>query len=232
MAYDRESVLEQYPSEITDILKATTADPKDKGARMKVATTLARVLSFTKRRTGEDRTPQDTEVYKLAATIRQARSREQFDSLIQQSVPKAKANILEKYNLVWDLPWSTEQEQVRKPRRRRAKKAEVSEAVPDIGARIDALPTGQEQEQVRKPRRRRAKKAEVSEAVPDIGARIDALEQAVSGIGSQLSDLKAKIESSGTKKLVRQLDEVLQKLKAHQHDREDGRAYILEKKEL
>ena len=196
MAYDRESVLEQYPSEITDILKATTADPKDKGARMKVATTLARVLSFTKRRTGEDRTPQDTEVYKLAATIRQARSREQFDSLIQQSVPKAKANILEKYNLVWDLPWSTEQEQVRKPRRRRAKKAEVSEAVPDIGARIDAL------------------------------------EQAVSGIGSQLSDLKAKIESSGTKKLVRQLDEVLQKLKAHQHDREDGRAYILEKKEL
>lgn len=52
MAYDRESILQEYPSEITDILKATTADPKDKAARLKVATTLARVLSFTKRRTG------------------------------------------------------------------------------------------------------------------------------------------------------------------------------------
>ena len=48
MAYDRESILQQYPSEITDILKATTANPKDEAARLKVATTLARVLSFTK----------------------------------------------------------------------------------------------------------------------------------------------------------------------------------------
>jgi hypothetical protein len=67
---------------------------------------------------------------------------------------------------------------------------------------------------------------------PDINARIDALEEAVSQIRSQLSDLQAKIEPSGTRKPARQLDEVLQKLKAHQHDREDGRAYILEKKEL
>jgi hypothetical protein len=201
MAYDRESILQQYPSEITDILKATTADPKDKGARLKVATTLARVLSFTKRRTGEDRTPQDTEVYKLAATIRQARSQEQFDALLQQLVPKAKSGILEKYNLAWNLSWSTGQEQgqEKKPRRRRVRSAEVSESVP---------------------------------AVPDINARIDALEEAVSQIRSLFSDLQAKIESSGIRKLARQLDEVLQKLKAHQHDREDGKAYILEKKEL
>ena len=198
MAYERESILQQYPSEITDILKATTVDPKNKAARLKVATTLARVLSFTKRRTGEDRTPQDTEVYKLAAIIRQARSQEQFEALLQQLVPKAKSGILEKYNLAWKLSWST----------------------------------GQEQGQEKKPRKRRARKIEVTEAVPDITARIDALEEAVSRIGGQLSDLQAKTESSGTRKLAGQLNEVLQKLKAHQHDREDGKAYILEKKEL
>jgi len=198
MAYERGSILQQYPSEITDILKATTVDPKDKAARLKVATTLARVLSFTKRRTGEDRTPQDTEVYKLAATIRQARSQEQFEALLQQLVPKAKSGILEKYNLAWKLSWST----------------------------------GQEQGQEKKPRKRRARKIGVAEAVPDIAARIDALAEAVSRIQGQLSDLQAKTESSGTRKLAGQLNEVLQKLKAHQHDREDGKAYILEKKEL
>jgi hypothetical protein len=233
MAYDRESILQQYPSEITDILKATTADTKNKAARLKVATTLARVLSFTKRRTGEDRTPQDTEVYKLAATIRQARSQEQFETLLQQLVPKAKSGILEKYNLAWKLSWSTGQaEGQKKPRKRRVRLAEVSEAVPDTGARIDALSTGQAEGQAKKPRKRRVRLAEVSEAVPDINARIDALEEAVSRIRSQFSDLQAKTESSGTRKLAGQLAEVLQKLKAHQHDREDGKAYILEKKEI
>ena len=127
MAYERDSILQQYPSEITDILKATTLSPKDEAARLKVATTLARVLSFTKRRTGEDRTPQDTEVYKLAMTIRQARSQEQFDELLQQLVPKVKSGILEKYSLAWKLPWSTgrEQAQEKKPRRGRAKKAKA-----------------------------------------------------------------------------------------------------------
>jgi uncharacterized coiled-coil protein SlyX len=198
MAYDRESILQQYPKEITHILKATTADPKDNAARLKVATTLARALSFTKIRTGEDRTPQDTEVYKVAAVIRQAKSQEQFETLLQQLVPKAKSGILEKYNLAWNAPWLTEQEREEKPRRRRTKKAEVSEPVP---------------------------------AVPDINARIDALEKAVNQIQSQLSDVQAKIEPSGTR-MAKQLDEVLQKLRAHQHDREDGRAYILEKREL
>ncbi len=196
MAYCRESILQQYPSDITDILKATTANPKDAAARLKVATTLARALSFTKIRTGEDRTPQDTEVYKLAAAIRRAKSQEQFYEMLEQAIPKAKSRILEKYNLAWNLPWSTEE--------------------------------GQE----KKPRRRRVRSAEVSEPVPDINARIDALEKVVDEIRGQLSDLQAKTEPSGTRKLAGQLDEVLRKLKAHQHDREDGKAYILEKKEL
>ncbi len=115
-------------------------------------------------------------------------------------IPKAKSGILEKYNLSWNLPWSTEEEgQEKKPRRRRAGKAEPSEPVP---------------------------------AVPDINARIDALEEAVSQIRGQLSDLQGIIEPSRTSKLAGQLDEVLQKLRAHQHDLEDGRAYILEKKEI
>ena len=198
MAYDRGSILQQYPKEITHILKATTADPKDEAARLKVATTLARALSFTKIRTGEDRTPQDTEVYKVAAAIRQAKNQEQFETLLQQAIPKAKSRILEKYNLAWNLSWAPEQEE------------------------------GQR----KKPRKRRARKAEVSEAAPDINARIDALEEAVNQIQDQLSDLQAKLDPSGTRKLTTQLDEVLQKLKAHQHDREDGKAYILEKKEL
>ena len=92
--------------------------------------------------------------------------------------------------------------------------------------------TEEEQWQEKKPRGRRARKTEMSEPTQDVNARIDALEKAVDQIQSQLSDLQAKIEPSGTRKLARQLDEVLQKLKAHQHDREDGRAYILEKKEL
>ena len=201
MAYDRGSILQQYPKEITNILKATTADPKDETARLKVATTLARGLSFTKIRTGEDRTPADTELYKLATVIRQAKSREQFDALLQQVIPKAKSGILQKYNLSWNLPWPTEQEegQEKKPRRRRARKVEGSEPTP---------------------------------AIPDINARIDTLEEAVSQIRSQLSDLQAKIGPSETGKLAGQLDEVFQKLKAHQHDPEDGRAYILEKKEI
>jgi outer membrane murein-binding lipoprotein Lpp len=195
MAYDRESILQQYPKEITHILKATTADQKDEAARLKVATTLAKALSFTGIRTGENRTPQDTEVYKLAAAIRRAKSREQFETALQQAIPKAKSRILEKYNLVWNLPWSTEREQ------------------------------GQES------RKRRTRKAEVSEPVPDVNARIDALENAMKQIRSQLSDLQLKIEPSGTR-MAKQLDEVLQKLKAHQHDREDGKGYILEKKEI
>jgi hypothetical protein len=197
MAYDRESILQQYPKEITHILKATTADPKDEAARLKVATTLARILSFTKIRTGEDRTPQDTEVYKLAAAIRQAKSQEQFEMALQQAIPKAKSRILEKYNLAWNVPWLTEEEQW----------------------------------QEKKPRGRRARKTEMSEPTQDVNARIDALEKAVDQIQSQLSDLQAKIEPSGTR-MAGQLDEVLQKLKAHQHDREDGKAYILEKKEI
>ena len=223
MAYDRESILQQYPSDITDILKATTANPKDDAARLKVATTLARALSFTKIRTGEDRAPQDTEVYKLAAAIRQAKNQEQFDELFRQSVPKVKPHILEKYNLAWDLPWLTGQGEEKKPRKRRTRKAEASEFVaPDSGPQPAA-----------KVRTRAvAKKAEASEPVPDIYARIDALEKAVDEIRSRLSDLQAKTAPSGTRKLAGQLDEVLQKLKAHQHDREDGRAYILEKKEL
>jgi hypothetical protein len=51
-------------------------------------------------------------------------------------------------------------------------------------------------------------------------------------IQSQLSDLQAQIESSGTREPIRQLDEDFQKLRAHQHDREGGKAYILEKKGL
>lgn len=198
MAHDRHSILQEYPKEITHILKATTSDPKDETARLKVATTLARALSFAKRRTGEDRAPQDAEVYKLAAVIRQARSAEQFDQLLKEALPKARSAILEKYDLAWKLPWSPEKE------------------------------TGQKKE-----RARRARKADVSEApVPDLTARIDSLEKAISRIDNQLSDLQAMIESSGPKKLARQLDEVLQKLKTHQHDREDGKAYILEKREL
>jgi outer membrane murein-binding lipoprotein Lpp len=197
MAHDRESILQQYRKEITHILKATTADPKDEAARLKVATTLARVLSFTKIRTGEDRTPKDTEVYKVAAAIRRAKSREQFETALQQAIPKAKSRILEKYNLAWNLPWLTEQEQW----------------------------------QEKKPRGRRARKTEVSEPVPDINARIDVLEEAVNQIQSQLSDFEAAIKPSGTQ-MAKQIEEVLQKLKAHQHDPEDGKAYILEKKEL
>jgi DnaJ-domain-containing protein 1 len=198
MAYERQSILQQYPKEITNILKATTADPKDEAARLKVATTLARALSFAKIRTGEDRTPQDTEVYKLAAAIRQAKSQEQFEAALEQLIPKVKSHILEKYNLAWNLPWLAEQEQ------------------------------GQE----KKPRKRRTRKTEASEAALDINARIGALEKVMDQIQSQLSDIQARIEPSGTTKLTRQLDEVLQKLKAHQHDRENGKAYILEKKEL
>ena len=54
----------------------------------------------------------------------------------------------------------------------------------------------------------------------------------MSQIRGQLSDLQGIIEPSRTSKLAGQLDEVLQKLRAHQHDLEDGRAYILEKKEI
>jgi hypothetical protein len=198
MAHDRDSILQQYPKEITHILKATTADPNDENARLKVATTLARALLFTKIRTGEDRTPADTEVYKLATVIRQAKTREQFDALIKDAVPKVKSGILEKYDLAWKPPWAAEKESAQK-----------------------------------KTRGRRAKKAEVSEApAPDVSARIDALEKAMNRIENLLSDVEAKIESSGTKKLTKQLEEVLQKLKAHQHGREDGRAYILERKEI
>jgi hypothetical protein len=194
MAYDRESILQQYPAEITDILKATTASQRDKTARLKVATTLARALSFTKRRTGEDRTPKDTEVYKLAAVIRQAQSQQKFIELLHEAVPKARPRILEKYNLDWRLPWAPEKEG--------------------------------------KPRRGRREAAAKEAAAPDIYARIDALEKAVGQILNKLSDLPAKLDASGTRKLAGQLAEVLQKLKAHQHDREDGKAYIVEKREL
>ena len=66
----------------------------------------------------------------------------------------------------------------------------------------------------------------------DVETRIGSLEEAMNRIENQLADLRAMIESSGTRKLAGQMDEVLQKLKAHQHDPEDGRAYIMEKREL
>jgi hypothetical protein len=195
MAYDRESILKHYPTEVTDVLKATTASPKDKAARLKVATILSRALSFTKRRTGEDRTPKDTELYKLAMVIRQARTKEKFGELIHEALPKARSGILEKYNVDWSLSWAPDKE--RKQRKRRLRAAGASEA-----------------------------------PVADVQERIDALEKALGRIRSQLSDLQAKLDASGTRKLAGQLDEVLQKLKAHQHDRDDGKAYIVEKRAL
>ena len=71
----------------------------------------------------------------------------------------------------------------------------------------------------------------MSEPTPNINARIDALEKAVKEIQDRLSGVQAKAEPSG-KGTAKQLDELLQKLRAHRHDREDGKAYILEKREL
>ena len=54
MVYSRESILERHPGLITDILKATKENPEDEEVRAKVALSLVRSLSATKRRTGKD----------------------------------------------------------------------------------------------------------------------------------------------------------------------------------
>ena len=104
MAFDRQAILEQCPKEITDILRATAEDTKDVTARMKVATTLARSLLFAKTRTGEERTPADTEVYKLATVIRKARSQKQFDQSAQGGTAKGKVSYPSKIRSCLETP--------------------------------------------------------------------------------------------------------------------------------
>ena len=190
MKYTRESILQQYPALITDILKATKENPEDEEARAKVALSLVRSLSATKRTTGKDVTPKDTELYNLATVVGQAHTAEELDALLKETLPKAGKGILTKYKLEWSLPGA-------KKRRGRAtaQKAAASPVAPS----------------------------------PDIIARIENIERSLSRVEKQLSTLEEK-RASG--KLIKQLEEVHQKLKLHQHDREDGKAYIMEKKEL
>lgn len=76
-----------------------------------------------------------------------------------------------------------------------------------------------------------AQKAAPSPTAPasDIIARIENIERSLSRIEKQLSTLEAK---SASGKLIKRLEEIHEKLKLHQHDREDGKAYLIEKKEL
>lgn len=189
MTYSRESILEQYPAIITDILKATKENLEDEEARSKVALSLVRSLSGLKRRTGKDVSPEDTELYKLATAVGQAHSTEELDALLKETLPKAGRGILTKYKLDWNLPGT------RKRRGRVAREAAPAQEEP----------------------------------APDIIARIENLEIFLNRIKKQLSALEEKRVSG---KLSTQIEEIRQKLKFHQHDREDGRAYIMEKKEL
>ena len=187
MTYSRESILEQHPALITDILKATKENPEDEEARAKVALSLVRSLSATKRRTGKDVAPQETELYKFASVVQQAHTTEELDALLKETLPKAGKGIFAKYKLDWNLP---------KKRRGRGP----------------------------------AQKVPVQEApAADIIARIENIEASLSRIEKTLSALEAK---SAAGKLDKRIEEIHQKLKLHQHDREDGKAYIMEKKEL
>jgi hypothetical protein len=187
MTYSRESILEQHPALITDILKATNENPEDDEARAKVALSLVRSLSATKRRTGKDAAPQETELYKLASVVQQAHTTEELDALLRETLPKAGKSIFTKYKLDWSLP---------KKRRGRAPAQKPTPA---------------------------------QEAQVDIIARIENIETSLSRIEKKLSSLEAK---SVVGKLSKQIEELHQKLRLHQHDRENGRAYIMEKKEL
>ena len=104
MTYSREWILEQYPAIITDILKATKENPEDEEARSKVALSLVRSLSGSKRRTGKDVSPQDTEIYKLARAVQQAHTMEELDALLKETLPRAGKGIFTKYKLDWNLP--------------------------------------------------------------------------------------------------------------------------------
>jgi hypothetical protein len=103
MTYSRESILEQYAALITDILKATKENPEDEEARAKVALSLVRSLSATKRRTGKDVGPEETELYKFASAIQQAHTTEELDALLKETLPKAGKGIFAKYKLDWNL---------------------------------------------------------------------------------------------------------------------------------
>jgi hypothetical protein len=189
MTYDRESILQQYPAIITDILKATKENPEDEEAHARVALSLVRSLSDSKRRTGKNVSPQDTELYKLAWAVQQADTTEELDALLKETLPKAGKGILTKYKLDWNLPGA-----------RKRKGRVAREAAPAQGA-----------------------------STSDIIARIENIELSLSRIEKQLSTLEEK-RASG--KLSKQIEEIHQKLKLHQHDREDGRAYLIEKKEV
>ncbi len=194
MAYDKESILQQYESEISEILEVTRENPEDEGGKGKVAAILARSLSMIKRRTGEDRAPKDTELYKLAPIIRQAKSQEEFDRLLEQELPKAKSGILEKYNLDWSLPWTKE-----------AKKRG--------GRRVKAT-------------------AAPEKPAEDVAARVSAIEAAIEQIQKWLTEVENRAGKNDLKQLETELDEIRQKLRAHEHDTETGKAYIMERKGL
>ena len=189
MTYDRESILQQYPAIITDILKATKENPEDEEARARVALSLVRSLSGSKRRTGKDVSPQDTELYKLAGAVQQAHTMKELDALLKETLRRAGKGILTKYKLDWNLPGA-----------RKRKGRAAREAAPALGA-----------------------------STSDVIARIENIDLSLSRIEKRLSTLEAK---GALGKLGNQVEEILQKLKLHQHDREDGRAYLIEKKEL
>lgn len=144
MRYDQEQVMREHAREIDIIMKATRASPGDEQERRTVAAALAYSLARAKKRTGKDPSVEDTDLYKLAETIREANNEEECVTAIKRAFPRRWSIILEKYDLDWKIPECKALARTRKAKSRRstrikAKVENVEKKVKELDRHIEDL---------------------------------------------------------------------------------------------
>jgi len=98
---EKESFLREHAKEITEIIEATKEDPENEEIRAEIAAALLDSLHMRKMRA---RSVKDTDLYRLAQAVKQARSEEECAELVKRAFPRRWSIIFEKYDFAWKLP--------------------------------------------------------------------------------------------------------------------------------
>ena len=101
--YEKESFLREHAKEITEIIEATREDPENEEVRAEIAATLSDSLHRKKIRA---RSVKDTDLYRLAQAVKQARDEHECAELVKQVFPRRWSVIFEKYHFAWKFSCS------------------------------------------------------------------------------------------------------------------------------
>ncbi len=109
--YEKESFLRDHAKEITEIIEATNEDPENEEIRAEIAVTLSDSLHRKKMRA---RSVKETDLYKLAQAVKQARDEHECAELVKRAFPRRWSVIFEKYNFAWKFSCKVRRQTTRK----------------------------------------------------------------------------------------------------------------------